>query len=82
MFKRSITSSLRKVDQFGAIFKPSIHIHSNEHKSPIGGLLSILLYGISLSYVIYEMIIWQRGDVLPKVTTLQKSYNLFTYNAK
>lgn len=48
----NIMKFFRELDQFGVVFKPSITSDS-EYKTVLGGILSILLYGISLGYFIY-----------------------------
>ncbi|CAD8115770.1 unnamed protein product [Paramecium primaurelia] len=62
-----IKKFLRDLDQFGVVFKPSITSDS-EYKTVLGGILSILLYGISLGYFIYQFVIWKEGGMLPKIT--------------
>ncbi|CAD8193640.1 unnamed protein product [Paramecium octaurelia] len=58
---------LRELDQFGVVFKPSI-TQDSEYKTVLGGILSILLYGVSLGYFIYQFVIWKEGGMLPKIT--------------
>ncbi|CAD8213717.1 unnamed protein product [Paramecium octaurelia] len=62
-----IKKFLRDLDQFGVVFKPSI-TQDSEYKTVLGGILSILLYGISLGYFIYQFAIWKEGGMLPKIT--------------
>ncbi|CAD8192233.1 unnamed protein product [Paramecium pentaurelia] len=63
----NIKKFLRELDQFGVVFKPSITSDS-EYKTVLGGILSILLYGVSLGYFIYQFVIWKEGGMLPKIT--------------
>ncbi|CAD8113083.1 unnamed protein product [Paramecium sonneborni] len=58
---------LRDLDQFGVVFKPSI-TQDSEYKTVLGGILSILLYGVSLGYFIYQFVVWKEGGMLPKIT--------------
>ncbi|CAD8053306.1 unnamed protein product [Paramecium primaurelia] len=61
---------LRRIDQFGASYKPSYAYGEVQYKTSLGGLLSILLYGLSLAYLVYEMVLWRSGRILPKITSL------------
>ncbi|CAD8092855.1 unnamed protein product [Paramecium sonneborni] len=61
---------IKSLDQFGASFQPNIYYTSSEYKTVQGGLMSVLLYGLSFSYLIYMIIQWQSGQILPKITTL------------
>ncbi|CAD8213957.1 unnamed protein product [Paramecium octaurelia] len=61
---------LRRIDQFGASYKPSYAYGEVQYKTSLGGLLSIVLYGLSLAYLVYEMVLWRSGRILPKITSL------------
>ncbi|CAD8180648.1 unnamed protein product [Paramecium pentaurelia] len=61
---------LRRIDQFGANYKPSYAYGEVQYRTSLGGLLSIILYGLSLAYLIYEMVLWKSGRILPKITSL------------
>ncbi|CAD8089094.1 unnamed protein product [Paramecium sonneborni] len=61
---------IKSLDQFGASFQPNIQYRSSEYKTVQGGLMSVLLYGLSLAYLIYMIVLWQSGQILPKITTL------------
>lgn len=45
----------------------------------LGGLLSLMIYGLSLAYIIYEFILWQNGAFLPKITSIKTSLKEFTF---
>ncbi|CAD8053304.1 unnamed protein product [Paramecium primaurelia] len=74
----NIQEFLRRVDQFGANYKPSYAYGEVQFKTSLGGLLSILLYGASLSYLIYELILWRSGQILPKVTSMATEVETYT----
>ncbi|CAD8083206.1 unnamed protein product [Paramecium sonneborni] len=77
---KNIQEFLRRVDQFGANYKPSYAYGEVQFKTSLGGLLSILLYGASLSYLIYELILWRSGQILPKVTTMATEIESYSLN--
>ncbi|TNV74655.1 hypothetical protein FGO68_gene17255 [Halteria grandinella] len=58
---------IKNLDQFGVVFKPSI-TQDTEYKTVLGGILSIILYGVSLGYFIQQLVQWQQGQLLPKIT--------------
>ncbi|CAD8045385.1 unnamed protein product [Paramecium sonneborni] len=62
---------IRKVDQFGVVFQPKIKYCTNEYKTTVGGIMSIILYGLSLGYLIYSFVQYGQGSILPKITTIQ-----------
>ncbi|CAD8193642.1 unnamed protein product [Paramecium octaurelia] len=66
---------LQKLDQFGVAFQPSIKYSTSQYKTCWGGIMSILLYGLSLAYLIYIIIQWRTGQMLPKITTSSKLEN-------
>lgn len=66
----SISEFLRRIDQFGASYKPSYVLGEVQFKTSLGGLLSIVLYGLSLAYLIYELIMWKSGKILPRITSI------------
>ncbi|CAD8085683.1 unnamed protein product [Paramecium sonneborni] len=76
----NIQEFLRRVDQFGANYKPSYAYGEVQFKTSLGGLLSILLYGASLSYLIYELILWRSGQILPKVTSMATEIETYALN--
>jgi len=49
---------LRDADLFGATYKPSMKSKSTSYKTVIGGILTIMVYGISLAYIMYEFVLW------------------------
>lgn len=69
---------LRRIDQFGASYKPSYAYGEAQYKTSLGGLLSIVLYGLSLAYLVYELILWREGKILPKVTSLQTEIETYS----
>jgi hypothetical protein len=46
---------LKRIDNFGASFQPLINTES-EHKSIIGGLFTLIVYGTSLAYFVFVLI--------------------------
>ncbi|CAD8166167.1 unnamed protein product [Paramecium octaurelia] len=58
---------LSKIDNFGAQFKPRITQSEHEHKSIIGGVFTLLVYGVCLAYFIFVLQQWQTGQILPKI---------------
>ncbi|CAD8183280.1 unnamed protein product [Paramecium octaurelia] len=74
----NISDFLRRIDQFGASYKPSYTYGQVQFKTSLGGLLSIVLYGLSLAYLIYELILWKSGRILPKVTSLQTEIETYS----
>ncbi|CAD8170735.1 unnamed protein product [Paramecium octaurelia] len=76
----NISEFLRRVDQFGASYKPSYGYGEVQFKTSLGGLLSILLYGVSLAYLLYELILWRSGQLLPKVTSIATEIETYALN--
>ncbi|CAK85539.1 unnamed protein product (macronuclear) [Paramecium tetraurelia] len=74
----NISEFLRRIDQFGASYKPSYSYGEVQFKTSLGGLLSIVLYGLSLAYLIYELILWKSGRILPKITSLQTEIETYS----
>ncbi|KAM3136840.1 hypothetical protein pb186bvf_011099 [Paramecium bursaria] len=62
-----IMNLIKEVDQFGAVFKPSIKLKDQQYKTFFGGLFSIMIYGTSLGYFIYGIYQWQTGQMLPNI---------------
>ncbi|CAD8169711.1 unnamed protein product [Paramecium pentaurelia] len=62
---------IRKIDQFGVAFQPKIKYSSNQYKTAVGGIMSIILYGLSFSYLLYSFVQYAQGNILPKITTIQ-----------
>lgn len=46
---------LSKIDNFGAEFKPRITHLEHEHKTMIGGLFTLIVYGVCLAYFIFVL---------------------------
>ncbi|CAD8089110.1 unnamed protein product [Paramecium sonneborni] len=74
----NIAEFLRRIDQFGASYKPSYAHGEVQFKTSLGGLLSVLLYGLSLAYLIYELILWNSGKILPKITSQQTKIETYS----
>ncbi|CAD8092881.1 unnamed protein product [Paramecium sonneborni] len=74
----NIAEFLRRIDQFGASYKPSYAHGEVQFKTSLGGLLSVVLYGLSLAYLIYELILWNSGKILPKITSLQTKIDTYS----
>ncbi|CAD8213718.1 unnamed protein product [Paramecium octaurelia] len=66
---------LKNIDQFGVAFQPSIKYSTSQYKTCWGGIMSILLYGLSFAYLLYIIIQWRTGQILPKITTSSKVEN-------
>ncbi|CAD8097798.1 unnamed protein product [Paramecium primaurelia] len=66
---------LQKIDQFGVTFQSRIQYSISHYKTHFGGAMSIILYGLSLAYLIYITIQWRTGQILPKITTSSKVQN-------
>lgn len=58
---------------FGAAFQPKIKYSKKEHTTAFGGLMSILLYGLSFGYLAYSLSQWGSGQILPKITSISTS---------
>ncbi|CAD8127639.1 unnamed protein product [Paramecium sonneborni] len=71
---------LENLDQFGVTFQPSIKFQKSQHKTVIGGIMSIVLYGLSLGYLIYMLAQWSQGQTLPKITNTQRSIKNYEYS--
>lgn len=52
---------LKTIDQFGVAFQPSIKYTTSQYKTCWGGVMSILLYGLSFAYFLYIIIQWRTG---------------------
>ncbi|CAD8097800.1 unnamed protein product [Paramecium primaurelia] len=70
---------LENLDQFGVAFQPNIKYSKNQHKTVIGGIMSIILYGLSFAYLIYLLTQWSQGQTLPKITNTQRSIKNYEY---
>lgn len=46
----------RSLDQFGALFKPAIKNQETEHKSVMGGMLTVTIYCSCLAYLIFNLV--------------------------
>ncbi|KAM3136079.1 hypothetical protein pb186bvf_011884 [Paramecium bursaria] len=68
---------LKKFDQFGVIFNQSIDKREKQFKSALGGIVTLLLYSASLTYLIYKLYLWSSGMILPKITNQITSYNYY-----
>ncbi|CAD8126008.1 unnamed protein product [Paramecium sonneborni] len=63
---------LENLDQFGVAFQPTLKYSKTQHRTALGGIMSIVLYGLSLAYLFYVFYQWQSGLSLPKITITQK----------
>ncbi|CAD8203765.1 unnamed protein product [Paramecium pentaurelia] len=63
---------LENLDQFGVAFQPTLRYSKTQHRTVLGGIMSILLYGLSLAYLCYVFFLWKSGLTLPKITITQK----------
>ncbi|CAD8193547.1 unnamed protein product [Paramecium pentaurelia] len=63
---------LQSIDQFGVQQKLQIPPIKPTQKSAFGGLVTLILYGVSLGYFLYQFYEWQQNNKLPKITFLQE----------
>ncbi|CAD8104544.1 unnamed protein product [Paramecium sonneborni] len=63
---------LQSIDQFGVEQKLQIPPIKPTQKSALGGLVTLILYGVSLGYFLFQFYDWQSNNKLPKVTFLQE----------
>ncbi|CAK84361.1 unnamed protein product (macronuclear) [Paramecium tetraurelia] len=68
---KHFVNHIRKIDQFGVVYQPKIKYSTNEYKTAVGGIMSIILYGLSFGYLLYSFIQYGQGNILPKITTIQ-----------
>lgn len=66
-----VTSYVKKLDQFDVVFQPNLTFSYKEYKTVLGGLMSILIYGLSLGFLIYNLVLWKTNSLLPKLTTIE-----------
>jgi hypothetical protein len=52
---KTIRKGLRKLDQFGVVFSPYVRKDDKKFKTSIGGVISVILYSVALTYFIYVM---------------------------
>ena len=48
-----IPSLIKEIDQYGAVFRPSLKINQSEYKSIVGGTITLIIYGLSFTYFAY-----------------------------
>lgn len=58
---------LQKIDLAGAPLSHTVEGNGTSYKSAKGGLLSILIIILSLSYTIYILYLWNDNKILPKI---------------
>ncbi|CAD8213982.1 unnamed protein product [Paramecium octaurelia] len=75
-----LVKGFQKIDRFGAIFRPPIVDIHPEYRSVLGGIATLILYGSSVAYFLYQIIQWQSNQLLPKITQIQISYDEKYYN--
>ncbi|CAD8090207.1 unnamed protein product [Paramecium primaurelia] len=66
---------LQSIDQFGVQQKLQIPPIKPTQKSALGGLVTLILYGVSLGYFLFQFFDWQSNNKLPKVTFIQEQIN-------
>lgn len=49
-------NTIKEIDQFGALLRPTIQVNTREYKTLLGGLISITIYGLSFVYFIYGIV--------------------------
>lgn len=63
-----ILQKFKQIDQFGAVYKPSVHHDAAEYRSVGGGIATLLIYGLSAAYFLYYVYLWWTNQLLPKIT--------------
>lgn len=69
----NVESIVKELDFFGAVFKPPTSKAYKEHKTVFGGIISLLLYLASISYLIYNIVMWRMGMFLPTTVVAQQT---------
>ncbi|CAD8169120.1 unnamed protein product [Paramecium octaurelia] len=66
---KKISNQLRNVDFFSVTYTPAISDGlTYNHSSVLGGIISLIIGVLSLSYCIYYLYLWWSYSLLPKVT--------------
>ncbi|CAD8103149.1 unnamed protein product [Paramecium sonneborni] len=52
-------------DKFGAIYKPKLKQESNNYKTVLGGIISIMIYLISFLYFCYKILEFGKNEINP-----------------
>ena len=60
---------LKKFDSFGVVYNFNVNNYDKQYKSTLGGLVTISVYILTLIYFIYKIILWQTGQLIPKIST-------------
>ncbi|KAM3133666.1 hypothetical protein pb186bvf_014212 [Paramecium bursaria] len=71
--------TIKEIDQFGALLRPTIQVNTREYKTFLGGLISITIYGLSFIYFIYGMVQWQTGQILPVIVNYDQVLDSVNY---
>lgn len=61
-----IRRGLKKIDIGGVPPNHTVHGTESSYKSANGGLLSLLIILLSVSYTCYILFTWYAGQILPK----------------
>ncbi|KAM3133668.1 hypothetical protein pb186bvf_014214 [Paramecium bursaria] len=75
-----LPSLIKEIDQYGAAFRPSLKINQSEYKSIIGGIITLIIYGLSFTYFVYGIAQWQEGQVLPSIVFYDQVLDNIEYN--
>jgi hypothetical protein len=59
-------SKIDKLDRFGSKFQMNIK-KKGSVKTPIGGFLSLIVYGLGFVYLIFLLLWWINGETTPKM---------------
>ncbi|CAD8076363.1 unnamed protein product [Paramecium primaurelia] len=66
---------LLSIDQFGVEERVLFQRSLSTKRSVLGGIMTLLLYGITVTYFLYQFIDWMQNNKLPKVTSTSKQIN-------
>lgn len=64
---------IKKCDIFGSPFLLRIQKNETEWRSIFGGVMSILIMLLSVSYIIYTFSLWYAGELPPTIVYAQES---------
>ena len=79
--KQTSLKLLKEVDQFGAIFRPTIKLKSSEYKTLLGGVISIIIYGLSFGYFVYGIQQWASDQILPTIAEFKQIIDVIDYQS-
>ncbi|KAM3133667.1 hypothetical protein pb186bvf_014213 [Paramecium bursaria] len=68
-----------RTHSFSAVFRPSLKINQSEYKSIVGGIITLIIYGLSFTYFVYGITQWQDGQVLPSIVVYDQVIDNIEY---